>query len=93
MWLDHPSFKSDFPSWWNTEIPGKWEVYRLMGKLRHLKRTLTTLNEEVFGDVRRTKQEISWRIKVIDDLEEKGYLRGGSQRGASKFKGSVRRGS
>ena len=37
MWLDHPSFKVNIASWWNTSMQGRWEGFRFMEKLRFLK--------------------------------------------------------
>ena len=74
MWHNHPSFKANLASWWNTSIQGRWEGYRFMEKLKSIKGKLRVWNKAVFGDIWAKEKEIVARIHDIDNLELNGPL-------------------
>ncbi|KAA0057384.1 hypothetical protein E5676_scaffold216G00550 [Cucumis melo var. makuwa] len=80
MWLEHPSFKANFSSWWSMSVQGRWNGYHFMEKLRALKIKLRVWNNEVFGDIQVKMKEIIKRIEKIDafelDVPSDGSLKG-----------------
>lgn len=62
------------PSWWNVEVPGSWEGFRFIGKLRSLRKSLKVWNISVFEDNRVWKLEILERLQVLDRLETEAGL-------------------
>jgi hypothetical protein len=59
FWLDHPSFKEKIKIWWTKDIQEQGtKMYRLQGRLRHVKKKIKQWNQEVFGNIVQEKKEL-----------------------------------
>ena len=57
MWLQHPSFKECFSSWWREFEGNGWEGHRFMRKLQFVKAKLKDWNKNTFGMLKERKKK------------------------------------
>jgi hypothetical protein len=57
FWLDHPSFKEKIKLWWTKDIQEQGtKMYRLQGRLKHVKKQINNGIKEVFGNISQEKK-------------------------------------
>ena len=74
MWLQHPSFKECFSSWWREFDGNDWEGHKFMRKLQFVKVKLKDWNKNSFGTLKERKKNILDEIANIDAIEQEGVL-------------------
>ncbi|KAJ9705647.1 hypothetical protein PVL29_003625 [Vitis rotundifolia] len=74
MWLQHPSFKECFSSWWREFEGNGWEGHKFMRKLQFVKAKLKDWNKNTFGMLKERKKTILDEITNIDVIEQEGVL-------------------
>ncbi|RVW23803.1 putative ribonuclease H protein [Vitis vinifera] len=74
MWLQHPSFKECFSSWWREFEGNGWEGHKFMRKLQFVKAKLKDWNKNSFGMLKERKKTILDEIANIDVIEQEGVL-------------------
>ncbi|RVW26858.1 hypothetical protein CK203_103936 [Vitis vinifera] len=74
MWLQHPSFKECFSSWWREFEGNGWEGHKFMRKLQFVKAKLKDWNKNTFGMLKERKKSILDEIANIDAIEQEGVL-------------------
>ena len=57
MWLQHPSFKECFGSWWRGFQGNGWEGHKFMKKLQFVKAKLKVWNKVTFGELNERKKK------------------------------------
>ncbi|RVW48032.1 hypothetical protein CK203_089187 [Vitis vinifera] len=74
MWLQHPSFKESFGSWWREFQGNGWEGHKFMRKLQFVKAKLKEWNKASFGELSKRKKDILSYLANFDTLEQEGGL-------------------
>ena len=74
MWLQHPSFKECFSSWWREFDGNGWEGHKFMKKLQFVKAKLKDWNKNTFGLLKERKKTVLDEIANIDVIEQEGVL-------------------
>ena len=74
MWLQHPSFKECFSSWWRGFQGNGWECHKFMRKLQLFKVKLKDWNKDSFGELNKRKKSILNEIANFDVVEQEGVL-------------------
>ena len=74
MWLQHPSFKECFSSWWRGFQGNGWEGHKFMRKLQFVKAKLKYWNKVSFGELNERKKSILNEIANFDAIEQVGGL-------------------
>ncbi|RVW91927.1 hypothetical protein CK203_030098 [Vitis vinifera] len=74
MWLQHPSFKESFGSWWREFQGNGWEGHKFMRKLQFVKAKLKDWNKTSFGELSKRKKDILSGLANFDTLEQEGGL-------------------
>ncbi|RVW16207.1 Transposon TX1 uncharacterized 149 kDa protein [Vitis vinifera] len=74
MWLQHPSFKESFGSWWREFQGNGWEGHKFMRKLQFVKAKLKEWNKDSFGELNERKKSILSDLANFDTLEQEGGL-------------------
>ncbi|RVW98405.1 Transposon TX1 uncharacterized 149 kDa protein [Vitis vinifera] len=74
MWLQHPSFKECFKSWWRGFQGTGWEGHKFMRKLQFVKTNLKEWNKVSFGVLNERKKNILNEIANFDAIEQEGGL-------------------
>ncbi|RVW17847.1 hypothetical protein CK203_078615 [Vitis vinifera] len=70
MWLQHPSFKECFRSWWRGFQGNGWEGHKFMRKLQFVKAKLKEWNKLSFGELNERKKSILNEIANFDAIEQ-----------------------
>ncbi|RVW57718.1 hypothetical protein CK203_111685 [Vitis vinifera] len=73
MWLQHPSFKECFSSWWRGFQGNGWECHKFMRKLQLFKVKLKDWNKDSFGELNKRKKSILNEIANFDVVEQEGF--------------------
>ncbi|RVW12364.1 hypothetical protein CK203_108094 [Vitis vinifera] len=74
MWLQHPSFKECFSSWWRGFQGNGWECHKFMRKLQLFKVKLKDWNKDSFIELNKRKKSILNEIANFDVVEQEGVL-------------------
>ena len=75
MWLQHPSFRERFGSWWREFQRNGWEGHKFMRKLQFIKAKLKEWNNASFGELNeRKKKSIMFDLANFDTMEQEGGL-------------------
>ena len=74
MWLQHPSFKERFGSWWREFQGNRWEGHKFMRKLQFVKAKLKEWNKASFGELNEREKSILFDLANFDTLEQEGGL-------------------
>ncbi|RVW35456.1 hypothetical protein CK203_097212 [Vitis vinifera] len=74
MWLQHPSFKESFGSWWREFQGDGWEGHKFMRKLQFLRAKLKEWNKTSFGDLIEREKSILLDLANFDSMEQEGGL-------------------
>ena len=74
MWLQHPSFKECFSTWWRSFQGNGWEGHKFMRKLQFVKAKLKGWNKDSFGELNERKKSILNEIANIDVVKQEGIL-------------------
>ena len=74
MWLQHPSFKECFSSWWREFDGNGWEGHKFMKKLQFVKAKLKDWNKNTFELLKERKKTVLDEIANIDVIEQEGVL-------------------
>ena len=74
MWLQHPSFKESFGSWWRESQGDGWEGHKFMRKLQFLRAKLKEWNKTSFGDLIERKKSNLLDLANFDSMEQEGGL-------------------
>ena len=74
MWLQHPSFKECFSSWWRGFQGNGWECHKFMRKLQLFKVKLKDWNKDSFRELNKRKKSILNEITNFDVVEQEGVL-------------------
>ena len=74
IWLQHPSFKECFKSWWSGFQGTGWEGHKFMRKLQFVKANLKEWNKVSFGVLNERKKSILKDIANLDVIEQGGGL-------------------
>lgn len=71
-WLSHKTFKDFVLVWWNSMVTQGWEGYKFMQRIQGLKVEVCKWDRKVFGNVELKFAELINRIKILDELEDRG---------------------
>ena len=74
MWLQHPSCKECFRSWWRDFQVNGWEGYKFMRKLQFVKAKLKEWNKASFGELNERKKSILFELANFDTIEQERGL-------------------
>ena len=74
MWLQHPSFKECFRSWWRGFQGTGWEGHKFIRKLQFVKANLKKWNKVSFGELNERKKSILNDLANFDAIEQVGGL-------------------
>jgi hypothetical protein len=73
MWMQHPQFESKIAEWWNIEVDGT-TLFRVVTKLKNVKRKVKIWNIRNFGNIFEKKPLIKNELKDIQDrIQKEGY--------------------
>ncbi|RVW64320.1 hypothetical protein CK203_047007 [Vitis vinifera] len=73
-WLQHPSFKDCFRSWWRGFQGAGWEGHKFMRKLQFVKAKLKEWNKESFGVLKEGKKHNFVILLTLMLLSKKGFF-------------------
>ena len=74
MWLQHPSFKEHFGSWWREFQGNGWEGHKFMRQLQFVKAKLKAWNKASFGEINERKKSILLDLANFDTMEQERGL-------------------
>ena len=74
MWLQHPSFKECFRSWWRDFQGNEWEGHKFMRKLQFVNAKLKEWNKTSFGELNERKKSIMFELANFDTMEQERGL-------------------
>ena len=74
MWLQHPSFKECFRSWWRDFQGNGWEGHKFMRKLQFIKAKLKEWNKTSFRELNEREKSIMFELANFDTIEQEGGL-------------------
>ena len=73
MWMQHPQFQSKLIEWWNIDVDGT-TLYRIVTKLKNVKKEVKIWNKECFGNIFEIKEKIKEDLhKIQDTIQIDGY--------------------
>lgn len=73
MWMQHPQFESKLAEWWNIDVDGT-ALFRVVSKLRNVKKEVELWNKKCFGNIFERKESIKDDIQTIQDkIQKEGY--------------------
>ena len=74
MWLQRPSFKECFRSWWRGFQGNGWEGHKFKRRLQFVKPNLKEWNKFSFGELNEKKKSIPNNLANFDAINQVGGL-------------------
>jgi hypothetical protein len=73
--MEHPTFKENIKLWWKEDIQEQGtKMFRLQGRLKHVKKKLKQWNQEVFGNIGQAKKDLEEKMDQLQELcIQEGY--------------------